>query len=340
MSLIDYYIKTCEQLFGEEQGASIAALLANVVCGTARCGVLVVGPAGSGKSTVNLLLQYISQNDGRFVGINDRRDLMSALINSRIVGIDESETISDEIQEVLKTAISYGTFAARRLYTNAGVDIMRTDASIVLSSVEVNKLSADLLRRCVVIEMQQRQKRVSERVILNAIQAAANKLLLACLAIASVDKTTVEKDLLHILSNGTGELNELPVWLRDVSKIDIATTYWQSCKVIGIDENRAHNTWQRVRGAASQMGLGLWQDIVEYYQKDENFENLLTNEMSSREIINYLFDGLEDTRKYANSLQRSAPKAAALLQELGYNLTWRSVRDRGRVVRFYKLEKM
>lgn len=338
--IVKYYIDVCNALFSNNHAVAIAALLANVVCGTARCGVLITGAAGSGKSTVNLLLQYIAQSDGRFVGANDRRDLMSALVNSRIIGIDESETLSEEIQEVLKTAISYGTFAARRLYTNATVDIMRTDASVVLSSVEINKLSADLLRRCVVIEMQQRRNRASENALLKAIQATANKLMLACLAIASIDRTSADKDLLHVLTNGTTTLQELPAWLRDVSKIDIANTYWHTCCMLGVDEATARKAWQQMRGAAHQMGLGLWQDVIELYDNDSKFAMLLQAEASAKEIVQYLLGDLDDTRKHASSLQRNAAKAAALLQELGYTLTWRSVRARGSTTRFYRLEKL
>jgi energy-coupling factor transporter ATP-binding protein EcfA2 len=343
---IEYFDKVLKVVL-DVNSSAYSAIIAPFIVGNCRGGIIIQGASGSGKSSFSKLIQKVSQGVSGWISVKDDREIMANMANSRMIGIDENETLQKDIQEKLKSAISYGEMQVRKLFTNKELDKIKASASVILSAVEVRDLQPDMLRRSVVFTMKPKNNKISEDSFDRAVTNAMNKLLIGAIEIAGIIKDN-EIDLLQLLSEGDKEVQELPAWLRDTSKIDIAKSYWHACLRLGISEEEAKRVWREVRGGVHGLALDAWEDVLKEIDTNTEFAEKMRNGAKLSDISNVIIkdditispEMLKDERnKFANKLKNTALKVAPLLSELGFNLNFDTIRERGKRVRIYYLSK-
>lgn len=316
---------------------AVACAVAALCSGAARGGFVVMGNPGCGKSTFSLFMQHIAQGEGGFTSPADPRSFIASCANSSVIGIDESDTLSSGVQDMLKTLISYGTVNVRKMYTNAGLEQLQASVSVVLSSVEVHHLASDLMRRMAVLRITKKPEvRVSEDEILPLIREGASRYMIGCMYLCANGKINNNNNsLLSILKNNN---TNLPDFLSSDSKRDWAEAYHAACRRAGVTEEESRRVWQTIRGEARALGLGKWADVLEAIKGNNELGHMLADGMTAQQIAEVIIgcDTEEEVQRCARSLAQTALRAATALEEMGWVVEKRKVKNK----LMYRLAKL
>jgi hypothetical protein len=121
-------------------------------------GLILTGPAGSGKSTFADALAYLeSGNTWSTPAGNTMRDHIASLVTKRVTFFDDPETLSPEIQSLLRTKITRGRARIRKLYSDTDVVDLDLSGSFVACTTSIQKLTHDLIDRCFVIVLKKKK---------------------------------------------------------------------------------------------------------------------------------------------------------------------------------------
>lgn len=118
--------------------------------------LILSGPAGSGKSLASEFIQRIvdpSKNRCNSLP-NNTRDLASVLANNYLCVFDNISNIKPDVSDVLCQAIDFGSFSARKLYTDGEVHTNAFRNCLVLNGIGNFANCGDLLDRCIMISLQ------------------------------------------------------------------------------------------------------------------------------------------------------------------------------------------
>ena len=118
--------------------------------------LILSGPAGSGKSLASEFIQSIvdpSKNRCNSLP-NNTRDLASVLANNYLCVFDNISNIKPDVSDVLCQAIDFGSFSARKLYTDGEVHTNAFRNSLLLNGIGNFANRGDLLDRSIKIGLQ------------------------------------------------------------------------------------------------------------------------------------------------------------------------------------------
>ena len=116
---------------------------------------LLHGDKGSAKTSSMKLIRNIV--DPSVVPITSlprsTDDLAVALTNQYLICFDNIDKISNDISDLLCTAVTGGGYAKRKLYTDSEQHVMNFKKCIVLNGINVVATKSDLLDRCILMEL-------------------------------------------------------------------------------------------------------------------------------------------------------------------------------------------
>jgi hypothetical protein len=131
------------------------AMFLPVLFGQGHIGLILRGPAKSGKSTLLKALAYLhlGRKPNTPNGSVNMRDIIAVLHRRQIVFFDEVNTFSTELQETLKRMITQDGAIMRALYTDLETVETELSGSAVFCTTSLEKLASDLRTRCFVWDL-------------------------------------------------------------------------------------------------------------------------------------------------------------------------------------------
>jgi len=145
------------------------AMFLPVLFGQGHIGIILRGPAKSGKSTLlkALAFLHLGRKPHTPSGSVNMRDIIAALHRRQIVFFDEVNTFSNELQETLKRMITHDGTLMRALYTNLETVEAELRGSAVFCTTNLEKLASDLRTRCFVWDLEPQGGGAQEQDFLN-----------------------------------------------------------------------------------------------------------------------------------------------------------------------------
>jgi hypothetical protein len=151
--LLAYWDGVTNRLAGDQRVA--LAMYLPALLDQGHIGLILRGPAGSGKSTLKKALGYLRLGRApKTPHGTTARDFMAVLHQKAIVFFDEVSAMPDEMQTALKSMITGDGMAMRSLYTDleeVESDMMGT---AVFCATKLEYLHSDLRTRCFVWELE------------------------------------------------------------------------------------------------------------------------------------------------------------------------------------------
>jgi hypothetical protein len=151
--LLAYWDGITNRLVGDQRVA--LAMYLPALLDQGHIGLILRGPAGSGKSTLKKALGYLRLGRApKTPHGTTARDFMAVLHQKAIVFFDEVSAMPDEMQTALKSMITGDGMAMRSLYTDleeVESDMMGT---AVFCATKLEYLHSDLRTRCFVWELE------------------------------------------------------------------------------------------------------------------------------------------------------------------------------------------
>jgi hypothetical protein len=131
------------------------AMYLPVLFGQGHIGLILRGPAKSGKSTLlkGLAYLHLGRKPRTPSGLN-KRDLMAVLQRKQIAFFDEVKTFTPELEEALKRMITHDGDEIRALYTNLESVEADLEGSAVFCATNLSQLASDLRTRCFVWDLE------------------------------------------------------------------------------------------------------------------------------------------------------------------------------------------
>jgi hypothetical protein len=131
------------------------AMFLPVLFGQGHIGLILRGPAKSGKSTLLKGLGYLhfGRKPKTPSGLN-KRDLMAVLQRKQIVFFDEVKTFTPELEDALKRMITHDGDEIRALYTDLETVEADLQGSAVFCATNLSQLASDLRTRCFVWDLE------------------------------------------------------------------------------------------------------------------------------------------------------------------------------------------
>ena len=131
------------------------AMFLPILFGQGHIGLILRGPAKSGKSTLLKALAYLhlGRKPHTPSGSVNMRDIIAALHRRQIAFFDEVNTFSPELQETLKRMITHDGTIMRALYTDLETVETELSGSAVFCATNLEKLASDLRTRCFVWDL-------------------------------------------------------------------------------------------------------------------------------------------------------------------------------------------
>jgi hypothetical protein len=144
------------------------AMYLPVLFGQGDIGLILRGPAKSGKSTLLRAMAYLhlGRKPNTPSGSVNMRDIIAVLHRRQIAFFDEVNTFSPELQETLKRMITHDGAVMRALYTDFETVETELSGSAVFCTTNLEKLATDLRTRCFVWDLREKKGGVDETEIL------------------------------------------------------------------------------------------------------------------------------------------------------------------------------
>jgi hypothetical protein len=155
------------------------AMFLPVLFGQGHIGLVLRGPARSGKSTLLKALGYLrlGRKPATPSGSANMRDIIAVLHRRQIVFFDEVNTFTPELEEALKRMITHDGSELRELYTDFGSVETELRGSAIFCTTNLEKLASDLRTRCFVWDLAEKGESLSEEEIMTFCQALWPKAL-------------------------------------------------------------------------------------------------------------------------------------------------------------------
>jgi len=152
----------------EDMLLAVAWLLGTLQVGVPYPVLLLLGEAGSGKSTAMRLLRMLTDPagaHGRAVSGPPRegKDLFAVVRARHVLAIDNLSAVPQWLSDSLSTVATGGGQDTRALYTDADLASVDAQNPIVLNGVAVQGLGEDLLDRAIVLTLERPTERRRER---------------------------------------------------------------------------------------------------------------------------------------------------------------------------------
>ncbi len=118
--------------------------------------LLLIGPAGSGKSTRTRLLRMLvdpAGADGTLVASPPRegRDLYAAAAGTHVLALDNLSSMPRWLSDLLSSVATGSGQATRRYYTDNELAVVQVRQPVILNGIEVAGLGEDLMDRAIVL---------------------------------------------------------------------------------------------------------------------------------------------------------------------------------------------
>ena len=144
------------------------AMFLPVLFGQGDIGIILRGPAKSGKSTLlkGMAFLHLGRKPDTPSGNVNMRDIIAVLQRRQIAFFDEVNTFSPELQETLKRMITHDGVVMRALYTNFDTVETELSGSAIFCTTNLEKLASDLRTRCFVWDLREKKGSLDENEIL------------------------------------------------------------------------------------------------------------------------------------------------------------------------------
>ena len=144
------------------------AMFLPVLFGQGDIGLILRGPAKSGKSTLLRAMAYLhlGRKPNTPSGSVNMRDIIAVLQRRQIAFFDEVNTFSIELQETLKRMITHDGAVMRALYTDFETVETELSGSAIFCTTNLEKLASDLRTRCFVWDLREKKGGLYETQIL------------------------------------------------------------------------------------------------------------------------------------------------------------------------------
>lgn len=147
------------------------------------------GEKGSAKtSTMKLIRNIVDPSSVPTTSLpRTVDDLAVTLSNQYLICFDNIDRISNDISDLLCTAVTGGGYAKRKLYTDSEQQVMYFKKGIVLNGINVVATRPDLLDRCILLELERipSSERIGENELNKRIEEDMPKILGAIFTIIS-----------------------------------------------------------------------------------------------------------------------------------------------------------
>ena len=147
------------------------------------------GEKGSAKtSTMKLIRNIVDPSSVPTTSLpRTVDDLAVTLSNQYLICFDNIDRISNDISDLLCTAVTGGGYAKRKLYTDSEQQVMYFKKGIVLNGINVVATRPDLLDRCILFELERipSSERIGENELNKRIEEDMPKILGAIFTIIS-----------------------------------------------------------------------------------------------------------------------------------------------------------
>ncbi len=151
--LLAYWDGVTNRLVGDKLVA--LAMFLPALLDQGHIGLILRGPAGSGKSTLKKALGYLRLGRApKSPHGTTIRDFMAVLHQKAMVFFDEVGTMPDEMQKALKSMITGDGMAMRSLYTNLEEVESEMMGTAIFCATKLEYLHSDLRTRCFVWELE------------------------------------------------------------------------------------------------------------------------------------------------------------------------------------------
>ncbi|MFO7958727.1 MAG: hypothetical protein R6X33_16680 [Candidatus Brocadiia bacterium] len=153
--------------------------------------LVLIGPAGSGKSTRTRLLRMLvdpAGADGTLVASPPRegRDLYAAASGTHVLALDNLSSMPRWLSDLLSSVATGSGQATRRYYTDNELAVVQVRQPVILNGIEVAGLGEDLMDRAIVLSCPPVDEARTEADLWQQAREAAPRILGALLDAAAV----------------------------------------------------------------------------------------------------------------------------------------------------------
>lgn len=153
--------------------------------------LLLIGPAGSGKSTRTRLLRMMvdpAGADGTLVASPPRegRDLFAAASSTHVLALDNVSSVPQWLSDLLSSIATGSGQATRRLYTDSELAVVQVRQPVLMNGIDVVGLGEDLMDRALVLNCPPVEGAQTEEQLWRKAREAAPRILGALLDAAVV----------------------------------------------------------------------------------------------------------------------------------------------------------
>lgn len=140
----------------EDQLLMIVFLISLFVAGIAHPILAVCGDQGSSKSFLcNILNRLIDPTlTERIIQPKNERDLIQTLRQKYVTVLDNISAIEQRVSDILCQVCTGGGISYRQLYTDEGENIAQFRHVVILNSIRLPIVNADLMDRAIIIKLQ------------------------------------------------------------------------------------------------------------------------------------------------------------------------------------------
>ncbi|MCX8179101.1 MAG: hypothetical protein N3D75_04725 [Candidatus Aenigmarchaeota archaeon] len=324
----------------EIQNAYISAVLASATP-AARAVLFILGESGAGKSTLSVFIQKminntlaIAENDGQ------QKDIYPVIVENRVVGFEETETLTAPTLALLKQATTFGSRSIRKFYGQTETVKFEFENNFVIASTAVDVENQDILRRSICIRLKiQKRPQKTESEVMEGIQNSLPHFIVGYMFLCKDFVSYSNKNERFSVVMKKDSSQDLPQFLKNSQKIDVAYAYWYFCKKFGVSEKTAATVWDQVRNVNLMKMLGVWGPILEKYEVDPQFRQKAEQGMFAKQLLEETY-GHSDTKK-STKLSKAVDEVKPIFLERGIEIIVEDKRnEKGHNLKFYRLKKI
>lgn len=272
------------------------------------------GEKGSAKtSTMKLIRNIVDPSSVPTTSLpRTVDDLAVTLSNQYLICFDNIDRISNDISDLLCTAVTGGGYAKRKLYTDSEQQVMYFKKGIVLNGINVVATRPDLLDRCILLELERipSSERIGENELNKRIEADMPKILGAIF-------TTISKAMNKYES----------IKLKDLGRLTDFTRWgYAIAEVSGIGGDvflKAYLNNQNDSNYEAIQSNPVGEAIIKFMESNRKWDGTSTDllkeliNVAEKENINVSSSGWP---KAANSLSRRLNEIKSNLKDIGIDI--------------------